>query len=255
MTCRCRSYRKNSVNRALYRLACLCFLGGLSLLEGCTASSDDGSLFPFEAGRTWTYRVVTSTDDPAFEPYNEKLVIEAYHSNTELGKPSSRRRSSSGSEYWLRSDATGVYRVASKGPLDVVPQIDAEPRYVLRKPYAVGTEWTASTTPYVLQRRNEFPRELRYLQRYKSLPMKYHIEALDQTVKSPAGQFSGCLKVLGRADIRLYVDELFVWRDVPITTREWYCPGVGLARLEREERSPSKFIVGGTVTLELTAWR
>ncbi|HQS31054.1 hypothetical protein [Polaromonas sp.] len=243
------------MDRAVHRLSRLLFLSGLYLLEGCTSSSDDGSLFPLEAGRSWTYRVVTSADDPAFEPYNETLLFETYQSSTELGKPASRRRSSSGSEYWLRSDATGVYRVASKGPLDVVPQVDAEPRYVLRKPYAVGTEWVASTTPYVLQRRNEFPRELRYLKRYKSLPMKYRIEALDQTVKSPAGPFAGCVKVLGRADIRLYVDELFVWRDVPITTREWYCPGVGLARLEREERSPSKFIVGGTVIMELTAWR
>lgn len=227
----------------------------LCVLEGCTRSSEDGSLFPLEAGRSWAYRLVTLTDDPAFEPNSETLLFETHHSSTELGEPASRRRSSSGSEYWLRSDATGIYRIGSKGPLDLSPQADAEPRYVLRKPYAVGTKWTASTTSYVLQRRNEFPRELRYLQRYKSLPMQYHIEALDQTVKSPAGQFTGCVKVLGRAYIRLYVDELFVWRDVPITTREWYCPGVGLARLEREERSPSKFIVGGTVTMELTAWR
>jgi hypothetical protein len=42
---------------------------------------------------------------------------------------------------------------------------------------------------------------------------------------------------------------------VPVTTQEWYCPGVGLARVEREERSPSKFTVGGTLTMELAAWR
>jgi hypothetical protein len=42
---------------------------------------------------------------------------------------------------------------------------------------------------------------------------------------------------------------------VPMLTREWYCPGVGLVRVERAEVSPSKFIVGGTLTMELTAWR
>lgn len=244
------------MNLAVHGLSWLFVFGGLPLLKGCSSPAGDEPLFPLEAGRSWTYNVITSTDDPGVAPYSDTLQLETYPSGTVLGQVALRRRSSSGSEYWLKSDATGVYRIASRGPLDVVPQIDTPPRYVLRKPYAVGTEWVASTTAYVLQRRNEFPRELRYLQRYKSLPMKYHIEALGQTVKNlNGGQFTGCLKVQGRADIRLYVDELFVWREVPITTREWYCPGVGLARLEREERSPSKFIVGGTVTMELTAWR
>ena len=83
----------------------------------------------------------------------------------------------------------------------------------------------------------------------------YRIEAIDELVKTPAGEFTGCLRVGGRADIRLYVDEQFTWKDVPMLTREWYCPGVGLVRVERVEVSPSKFIVGGTLAMELMAWR
>ena len=126
---------------------------------------------------------------------------------------------------------------------------------MLRAPYQVGTTWTAPTTPYVLQRTNEAPRELRHLLRYKAIPMTYRIEAIDQELQTPAGDFKGCVRVLGVADIRLYVDEAFTWKDVPMTTREWYCPGVGLARVQREEPTPSKFLTGGTQVLELMQWR
>ena len=110
----------------------------------------------------------------------------------------------------MRSDATGIYRIASRNPLEREPQLDAPRRYVLQKPYAVGTEWEAPTTAYVLARKNEVPREVRYV--HKSFPMHYRIEALAEKVQTPAGKFEGCLRVAGRAEIRLYVEALLQWR-------------------------------------------
>lgn len=226
----------------------------LAALLACSAAPGDTTLFPLDEGRSWRYQIVTTYGDPSVAPDRDSVVLSS-RGSARLGAEAAWRRSSNnGNDYWLRSDDTGIYRVASKGPLDTEPQADASPRYVLRKPYAVGTTWSAATTPYVLQRRNESPRELRHLLRYKSLPMTYRIDAVDQEVKTPAGDFKGCLRVQGKADIRLYVDEAFTWRDVPMTTREWYCPGVGLTRIEREEPSPSKFILGGTQVLELMQW-
>lgn len=227
----------------------------ICVLSGCTPAPTSPQMFPLDAGRSWTYRLVTTFDDPSVAPERDTLVLSARGSETLKGEALWRRRSSTGSDYWLRSDDTGIARVASQGALDVEPQADKPERYVLRKPYVVGTEWSATTTSYIYQRSNESPRELRHLKRYQSLQMKYRIEAIDELVKTPAGEFTGCLRVGGRADIRLYVDELFKWKDVPMLTREWYCPGVGLVRVERAEVSPSKFIVGGTLAMELTAWR
>jgi hypothetical protein len=73
-------------------------------------------------------------------------------------------------------------------------------------------------------------------------------------VETPAGKFEGCLRVAGEAKIKLYVDALFMWRDIPLFSTEWYCPGVGLVKVERVETSPSKFMLGGRMTLELTQW-
>lgn len=223
------------------------------LLAGCGRAGDE-SLFPLESGRRWTYRVTTTYDDGLMDALEERLEMAAAGRSTMAGAPAWKRSSSTGAAYWLRSDDSGVYRVAVQGPLDSAPRVDPAARYVLKRPFAVGTEWAAETTSYVLQRRNEYPRELRHLPRYRTLPMKYRIAELEQPVETRAGRFGGCLRVDGTGEIHLYVDELFAYRDVPFTTREWYCPGVGLVRLERVERSPTRFLAGGTLTMELTGY-
>jgi hypothetical protein len=220
-------------------------------LVGCGSAPGDDTLFPLESGRRWTYQVTTQIDGEAAE--RELLTLSNRGADQIDGAPSWRRRSDAGIEYWLRSDATGIYRIAARNPLDREPQVDAQRRYVLRKPYLVGTEWEASTIAYVLARKNEVPREVRYT--HKAFPMTYRIEALDQKVQTSAGAFEGCLRVAGRAEIRLYVDAQFQWRNIPLSTLEWYCPKVGLVRLERKEPSPSRFMVGGTVTMELASWQ
>jgi len=117
----------------------------------------------------------------------------------------------------------------------------------------VGTEWDVTTTPYVLQRRNEFP-QTQY-QRHTLLDMHYRIEAVGERVTTPAGEYADCLRVGGQSTLRIFFDAQGAWRDSPVTSREWYCRGVGLVRLERHEPSASKLLNGGTVTLELLSWR
>lgn len=221
------------------------------LLAGCGATADEDALFPLAKGHSWTYRVSTVIDENE-STERETLVLANRGADRIDGAVSWRRRSDSGIEYWLRSDATGIYRIASRNPLEREPQLDAARRYVLRKPYVVGTEWDAPTTAYVLARKNEVPREVRYT--HKSFPMHYRIDALGEKVQTPAGSFDGCVRVAGRAEIRLYVDAQFKWREIPLDTLEWYCPGAGLVRLERKEPSPTRFMVGGSVTIELVSW-
>jgi len=54
--------------------------------------------------------------------------------------------------------------------------------------------------------------------------------------------------------MRLFADPVVGWRDLPLTTTEWYCKGVGLVRVVREEPAASTFLSGGTLTMELTSW-
>lgn len=221
-------------------------------LAACSSAPDDDALFPLGKGRQWTYQVSTLIDETG-SIERESITLSNRGADRIDGADSWRRRSDAGIEYWHRVDPTGIYRIASRTPLDREAQLDAQRRYVLRKPYAVGTEWEATTVAYVLARKNEVPREIRYT--HKALPMTYRIEALNEAVQTPSGKFEGCVRVAGRAEVRLYVDAMFQWRQIPLTTLEWYCPNMGLVRLERKEASPSKFMVGGTVTMELTSWQ
>lgn len=221
-------------------------------VAACGGSAGEDRWFPLAEGHVWTYRVTLAHEGPS-ERRREQLTMRTRGAETIAGGRAWRRRSDSGVDYWLRADDTGIYRVATKSDIERDPKLDESPRYVLRKPYAVGTQWEAPTTAYVLQRRNEFP-QTQY-QRNHNVPMHYRIEAIGQRVTTPLREFDGCLFVVGRADLRVFVDAQGAWRESPLTTREWYCPDVGLVRLEREELSASKLLNGGTLTLELTAWR
>jgi hypothetical protein len=226
-------------------------LASIGYLSGCSGASQVGdSMFPLAEGRTWQYQLVTVYDDLT-ESATEKLVLSARGSEQIGGQTAWRRRSDSGVDYWLRFDDTGTYRVAMKTDVDRDPKIDNESRYVLKKPYVVGTQWVVPTSAFVLEKPNEFRRQFRAT--YKPFPMTYKIDAIAETVETPAGKFESCLRVNGSSVIKLYVDATGIWDDVPLTSIEWYCPNVGLTKLVRRERSPSKLVRGGELTMQLMA--
>ncbi|WP_247664318.1 hypothetical protein [Ideonella alba] len=221
-----------------------------ALLAGC--SKPPGTeLFPLDDGHRWTYQVRSEYENNTTE--TETRVMRSLGRDSLADGSAWHRRSDDGIDYWLRSDDTGIFRVATKSDLDDEPKKDALPRYVLKAPLAVGTGWQATTTAYLLRRRQEFPPEIRHS--HPSIPMNYTIEALGEAVKTAAGDFSGCLRVRGIATLRLFADPVVGWKDMPLTTREWYCPGVGLVKLVREEPANSTFLTGGTLTMELTEWQ
>jgi len=113
----------------------------------------------------------------------------------------------------------------------------------------VGTEWATPTVPYLLQRKNEYPRELKHS--HKTL-MTWRIEDAQASVTTAQGQtFSPCLKVVGVGHLNLYTDPVNGFSDVPLISREWYCQGVGLVKFEREERVASGFLTGGLLSAEI----
>ncbi|MFM9916166.1 MAG: hypothetical protein ACKVOX_10200 [Rhizobacter sp.] len=224
---------------------------GLLLLAGCGGPGGDTSLFPLDKGHHWTYRVATELENNTVQ--HEEMTLSTLGRTDLDGQPAWLRRSDSGANYWLRSDDTGVYRVASRSDIEDEPKSDPARRYVLKRPYAVGTTWQSPTTAYLLEHKQEFPREVRY--KHPIIPMNYVIDAVDQKVDATAGSFSGCLRVKGQAQIRLFADPVVGWRDVPLTTLEWYCPGVGLVRLERDEPGQSTFISGGRIRMDLAEFR
>ena len=231
--------------------AAIALLSLAALLAGCS-DPPGASLFPLDQGRTWTYRLTTEWENSTTD--REAVVLSNEGRDSALDSGSAyRRRSDAGIDYWLRADNTGVYRVASKMDVEDAPKVDPQPRFVLKAPIAVGTTWQASTTTYLLRRRADFPPEIRHS--HPSIPMNYVIEALAEKVETPAGAFEKCVRVRGEGKLRLFADPVQGWRDMPLTTLEWYCPGVGLVRVERSEPANTTFLQGGTMKMELMSWQ
>ncbi|MBL8330365.1 MAG: hypothetical protein JNJ71_16125 [Rubrivivax sp.] len=224
-------------------------LGWAGLLCACSPAPQQ-TLFPLEGGQRWTYDVRIEWENNTVEHETRELSTEGRA--TVGDAPAWVRRSADGVEWFLRSDDSGIYRVATRTDLDAEPQADAMKRYVLKLPLAVGTNWQHPTTAYLLRRRQEFPPEIRHT--HPSVPMSYSIEAVDEAVQTRIGRFERCVRVRGRAVLRLFADPVVGWRDMPLTTTEWYCPGPGLVRLTREEPAQSTFLVGGTLTMDLMTW-
>ena len=220
-------------------------------LAACQPKPPSASYFPLEEGRSWTYKSTIEFENQTVE--RDTLVLRNLGKTTLADGAAWHRRSDSGMNYWLRQDERGVYRVASRPDIHEQYQVDAPHRFVLKEPLSVGTQWQASTTAYILHRRQDFPREIRHS--HPDIPMLYTLAALQQPVDTEAGHFDGCLLIKGQAALRLFADPVVGWKDMPLTTREWYCPGVGLVKLMREEPANSTFLGGGTMTLELKEWK
>ncbi len=213
-------------------------------LTGC--SPEHSGYFPLERGPEWSYRVVTTTERGDIS--EDSLHIENLGRGRVNDTEHFIRRTSSGTDYLIREDATGIYRVAKRTIVQRRPRPDPEPRYVLKYPLEPGTEWRATTHPYVIRRIHPYEDYHRSIK----FPMSYHIESLTATVSVPAGVFENCIEIMGEADLTMYVDPRIGWGELPVITREWYAPGVGLVKLERTEELDTGVFVGGTLVLELT---
>ena len=236
---------------ARHVISVLAAVAGCAMLAGCGAPAPTASYFPLDAGHRWVYDVKTEWENEIVE--HEPLVLSTLGRETVGEHDTWRRRSDGGVDYFHRSDETGIFRVASKSDLDAEPVPDPAPRYVLKMPLAAGSSWQATTTAYLLKRRADFPREVRHS--HPAVNMVYTIDAVGEAVDTRAGRFSDCLRVRGQASLRLFADPVAGWRDMPLTTTEWYCKGVGLVRLVREEPARSTFLSGGTLTMELIEWQ
>ncbi len=228
----------------------------VAALSACDQPAKDNPLFPLAAGKKWTYQIETVYDAPDAKTTTHTLEIRNLGS-AELsdGSPAWVRRSNNGHEYWLVTDSTGINRVALKSPSKEQAVMDEEPRTVLPATLAVDSTWTTTTVPYFLRRRNEKPAEFRYLNKYKDLPMVFKVVDMDATLQTPAGKFEHCVRVDGTMEMLLWHDAAFAYKPTPILSREWYCPGVGLAQVERDEPTTAKLFQGGTMRMRLLSYR
>jgi hypothetical protein len=219
----------------------------LFLLAGCGRPPlpPEERYFPLQEGMRWTYRVTTEVAGR-----RETRHFTEVNAGTELldGIPHAVRLTGEGTRYYLRATEDGIYRAAKQTVVELEPHKDTDPHWVLKHPPQPGTGWNSLTHPYVLRRISPYEETL---SRGSALKMAYQITALDAVAEVPAGRFDHCLLVEGEAQMSLYADGREGYKEILINTREWYAPGVGLVKLEREEPMEGGVFVGGRMLFEL----
>ncbi len=226
------------------------FLFCLPLLHACGKPVSDDYL-PLNDGLRWDYQV-TITQPHRSE--NKTLTIENVGTQNIKDTPTTVRRTSDGTDYYLAAQADGVYRLAKRTVVELTPQLDNPPRLVLpsNPTQAMGKTWSSITMPYLILRlyegdKSTYAKDLRF-------PMSYSVKAVDDTVTVPAGTFAHCVQVEGQAEVTMYTDPRKGDSTIQITTQEWYAPGVGLVKLQRDEPLNTDIYKGGTLLMELAAF-
>ena len=223
------------------------------LISSCGGHVGD-AYFPLQNGLTWTYVLTTTYLD---EETKEVVTLENLGKKQFDEKSYYVRRSSYGVDYYLNADDSGVHRDAIRTLVELKPRADSNPRFVLKYPLEVGTNWQMITKPIILLR--VFPN--RHLAEASQVPLYYEIVSTSESVSVPAGDFENCIKVEALGETEIYTDGVNGYTNIPFRVEEWYAPNVGLVKQTRYELDGQQISVaktpifaGGRKTLELISY-
>ncbi|MEQ8235078.1 MAG: hypothetical protein RLW61_02390 [Gammaproteobacteria bacterium] len=206
-----------------------------------TACSDPRAYAPLAPGRWWVYAVASTVLD---ETREARYVARNVARGSLEGKEVVARRVQASSLEYLRSTPEGILRVAQRSGRDGTFSSDQPPRLVLPVPAQAGRSWSVASTLALIESRT-FARQDRVIVRRYPVTIEKSVVALDGVTQVPAGRFANCLLIAGQGTTSVRTDRGNASARVTVSTREWYAPGVGLVRLERDERSTSPFLKSG----------
>ncbi len=222
------------------------------LLGGCGADIPETDYFPLHEGVRWEYKVTEDlTDRRSERNFSIENQGPAKLDGRYADEPVSIRHTSDGTDYYILQDDTGSYRIGRRTLIEYSPRYEEEEVRILPnfKDLDLGRNWSATTRSYAL---HSLPSYAVEDPGGRDIYMLFEIVGLQETVTVPAGTFTNCVKVEGKAKVNLYADPKLGYTDVKLTQTEWYAPGVGLVKLVREEPLDLEIFKGGTISFELT---
>lgn len=244
------SSRVVQFSRALSRLTWAALVLGLAACSGGMGSSD---YFPTGKGRTWNYTLSYELPESKRQ---EQISLTAV-GNKPVYYPESKkvsypvRQSAHGTDYYIEEKDDGYYRVAKRLVVELKPKPDPKPVLILPKGknLRVGYTWSILGNPYTVQWQPPFTEMNASI---KPFDLLYEVAGLNETVETPAGKFEKCVKLEAFGRMTVYADPRTGYKEVDVVHREWYAPGVGLVKLEREEPVELSVIQGGKLSMALT---
>jgi len=221
----------------------------LSTLTGCERPTPAASYFPLEPGRGWQYRVERTTMDGSTEL---RHAVRAVAVPPGLGIDAM-RETLSGLRYFYAIDDDGIFRIGARagGPRQGAGDVSRE----LVLPHAVDATSTWQTWSQTTVLENTGPPWETLFRINAPVRMRYQVEATDGAITTPAGRFDGCLVIAGRGTASVDAGNYIGRTQIEIASREWFAPGVGLVRMERDEKTGADALRAGRLVMELDQWQ
>jgi hypothetical protein len=220
------TYSIKTIRGHCYQITVFCLV---LLISGCSKTPEGTEYFPLQKGLSYTYKVTTEYTD---EKYESHITIDNLGKKSVGDKSYYVRRTSTGLDYYINHNEEGIFREALRTKVEHKPRLDNNKRFVIKRPFEVGTEWKIISRPILMMR--VYP----YRERAGNsaqVPMIYRIEETNATVTVPAGTFDNCIKVYGEGSFSAYMDSVNGQMDIPMSIEEWYAEGVGLVKQVRYE--------------------
>lgn len=206
--------------------------------------------FPLDPDRYWQYDVVRTTMDGRT---NQKYLIETRPVREWNGNPVQVRQTVDGHQFFYREHADGVNRVARKLRAEATITATEPAVLVLPRSPVVGDSWQQASHTAVLE--NTGPPWETLFRITQPVELDFTVASTSDTVHVGAGEFSGCLRVVGNgrfsADVGNYIGRAQIF----VSVTEWYAPNVGLVRSERVETTDAEALNHGSIVMELASYR
>lgn len=220
-------------------------------LAACSELVED-TYFPLSKGSVWNYSLNYDMPDGKERKQLEIRTLGKLSFQTEEAEVDGFvRRTSDGTDYFVQAREDGFYRVGKRVIVETKPKADSMPRLILPRGrnLRLGYTWTLETNPYVMHWMPPFTEANASL---KPFDLVYEIASLDDAVETPAGVFPKCIRIEATGKMVFYADASAGYQEILINHTEWYAPGVGLVKLERDEPLNTDIMKGGKVSMVLT---
>lgn len=230
------------ISRLMAVLAALVSLAG----TGCERSAGTADYFPLEPGHHWQYRIERTTMDGRTEL---RHVLQ-----TGRVPPGAAfdavRVTAGGVRYLYEIDEDGIFRV----DLQPAGSPRGAPERTLVLPHHLDETSSWQTRSHTAVLENSGPPWETLFRITTPVAMKYRVEQTDADIDTPAGRFEGCLVIRGVGSASVDAGNYIGRTRIEIASREWFAPGVGLVRMERDETTGAAALSSGRLLVELDRW-
>lgn len=214
------------------------------LILGCSKQSD--TYFPTKEGLYWEYQKHESgmfgmqdsskhvrTTLKERDLSGKKVIPIKIEESDMLGKKTA---------FVFRSEEKDGLAIIANQPVNSPePIVFKTPKYFVKFPIKVGTEWEEESRTYLLQK-------------VVPITIKYSIVSVDETVTVPVGNYNKCLKITGSGNTTI---DMGVLGKTPVNKEvsDWYAPNVGFVKSIIKENSNNMLVGSKTVTYQLETFK